>query len=104
MSDKYDIDFGRYLRYDEESPSGLVWKPRRVDDFKSMQAYEAFHTKHLNKTAGGISIDRHGYKLWRVKLFNQVCISSRVIYIIMVGPIDKGLEIDHIDGDSLNNK
>lgn len=103
MSDKYDIDFGRYLRYNEESPSGLVWNPRRVDDFKSMQAYEAFHTKHLNKTAGSIIVDRHGYAHWQVKLYTNVYVVSKIIYIIMVGPIDGGLEIDHIDGNSLNN-
>jgi len=104
MNDKYDIDFGRYLEYREDSPSGLVWKERSSKEFKLWRSYLSWNRRFSGTTAGSISINPHGYKSWRIRLNGITYICSRIIYLIMIGPIPDGYEVDHEDVNSLNNK
>jgi hypothetical protein len=77
-----------YFTYDESSKSCLI----RSSD---------------SREVGGIDLDkRHGkYKRWRVSIPNiGVLLAHRVVWVLNNGVIPLVLEIDHIDGNALNNK
>lgn len=59
------------------------------------------------KEVGGMDVDnRHGkYKRWRVSVPNVgVLLAHRVVWVLNHGEIPTDSEIDHIDGNALNNK
>lgn len=79
-----------YLKYDPESISGLVW----------IKLNKNSHAKLFN-TAGGLDLSTSYWKLsFRGKRYKV----HRVIWYLFHGEIDKGLVIDHIDGNPSNNK
>lgn len=84
-----------YLKYDESSPSGLVWIK---DVFSGMR----FNRKIAS------SGKYAGYKVssgsWRVGLKGQVYLAHRLVFALNTGRIDSDLIIDHIDGNPDNNK
>lgn len=88
-----EIDFeeiSEYLCYDESSPSGLRWKER-------------CGTIRAGVAAGCVLTTRDGHKSWTVRVNNKMYYAHRVIYCLMFGRISSDLNIDHIDGNALNN-
>lgn len=83
--------------YDETSPSCL----RRKYDWKSGMNYQI--TKAFaNDPAGWLKEDRCKY--WIVKINGRDALVHRIIWEIHNGKIPNGYQIDHIDGNSTNNK
>jgi hypothetical protein len=63
--------------------------------------------KSNNKEVGSIDLDsrKSRYKRWRVSLPNcGLLLAHRVVWVLFNGEIPEGFEIDHKDGDALNNK
>jgi len=88
------------LKIDPLSPSGLAWLPR-----KNMQ----FNSYCANKAAGGQHKSTvNQYKSWVVPISyknnkkNYTC--SRIIFLLQNGYLTEGKQVDHKDGNSLNNK
>lgn len=54
--------------------------------------------------AGGLSSSKDHDKYYKVKFKGRTIAAHIVIWSIMVGEIPSGHTIDHIDGNSLNNK
>lgn len=78
------------VEYNENSPSGLVWKC----DTKR---------RGIGEVAGYFSkTDRVIY--WRVSRKNKIFLAHRVIWMIHFGDIPQNMVIDHIDQDSMNNR
>ena len=67
------------LRYCEESPSGLV---------------------DCNDTPVG-TIRKSGY--WEIKLSGKIFKVHRLIYFLINPDADQSLDVDHLDGNKLNN-
>lgn len=93
------------LKIDPLSPSGLTWLLRT----NVTKQTNAWNTICANKKAGHKHINKeNGYESWQVfityngKQKNLRC--SRVIFLLQNGYLNTGKEIDHIDGNSLNNK
>ncbi len=80
------------LEYSEDSPTFLKWKnhPRH---------------KSLNgKDAGGVQKTGQNKTYWCVRNNGRLMLVHRVIYVLFNKvDIPKGMVIDHIDGDGLNN-
>ena len=89
------------LKIDEDSPSGLTWLPR--DDVE-----EKWNSRYANKNAGCKVTNASGYKKWNVQVtYNDkknTLLCSRIIFLLHNGYLTKDKEIDHADGNSLNNK
>lgn len=84
LSSKEIYDF---FYFDDKSPSGLRW---RIKPSKRI---------NVGDVAGSITVD--GY--WRVTL-NKICyFAHRIVYQYHHGFIDNNQDVDHIDGDKLNN-
>ena len=81
------------------STSGLIWIPRECGRFNLYYANKMAGYKHTNK--------KKGYQSWDVsithnnKKYNIKC--SRVILLLHNGYLTKKKEVDHKDGNSLNN-
>lgn len=93
--------FEQCLEYCEDSPSGLRWK---VDRYTGMG-----HRRLLIK-AGDIagSINRGfgdgDYTYWVINLNEALYKAHRIIYCLHYGTLSPELQIDHIDGNPLNNR
>jgi len=59
---------------------------------------------HIGDLAGSLTINKNGYLRWRIRYNNKNYTVSRIIWEMHNGAIPEGMEVDHIDGDSLNNK
>lgn len=80
--------------YDENSPSGLRWKILRANN-----------KVKIGDTAGSIHTDtRTGRKCWHVTINNKRYLAHRVVFVLLHGTVNVDLEVDHIDGNSMNNK
>ena len=95
--------FEEYFEYDPESPSGLRWKVDR---------YSGRYHKKLQTRAGDVagSIQKpskqraDNYEYWIVGLDKVIYRVHRVIYCLHYGKLSHELQIDHIDGNPLNNR
>lgn len=88
------MDFSEYFIYDTKSKTGLVWNYTK---------YTGSHGKTLTiwpgKEAGWIS--KYGYG--EVKLEGKCYKCHRIIWELFNGKIPEKADIDHIDGNRLNN-
>lgn len=86
-----------YLRelfiVDPSSPSGLRWRANR-GGVKAGSVAGWFH-KHSTDS------NRHD---WLVCVYSKTWIASRIIFFITYGNIPDGMAIDHINGNSLDNR
>ena len=92
------MEWVELFKYDENSPSCLI----RCTDWLSGMDYKI---KKASKgdPVGSIATQR-GYSRWCLKVNNKTFTISRIIWELHYGVIPKGMFIDHIDGNSLNNK
>lgn len=83
LKDKY--------HYDENSKSGLIF---------SLNSRKPF------KEAGSIDTDARSkrYQRWRIGFEGKLLLAHRVVWMLIHGEIPENYEVDHIDGNALNNK
>ena len=85
------------VKINSNSPSGLMWLPRKKH---GNQKDNCGYVIILNK--------KNGYRGWVVNiLYNKkqcLPLCSRIIFLLANGYLTKGKEIDHIDGNPLNNR
>lgn len=61
--------------------------------------------KLFGKVAGSVFCNRDGgTKYRRLKIEGKSCFAHRIVWVMSFGQIESGLEIDHKDGNGLNNK
>jgi hypothetical protein len=80
--------FAQYLDYSETSPSGLIWK------------IIPGNGNQIGDRAGVLGPN----KRWMVKVKGVSYLAHRLVYLLEHGNIIEGAILDHIDGDSTNNK
>lgn len=94
-----------------DSPSGLIWKERPLNQFNSTRGWKIFNKRFANKRVGNILKTHSGKEYWKVdntgnrKLF-ELCPEGavhRIIFIMTKGEIPEGMQIDHRDNNGLNN-
>ena len=84
--------FKKLFYYDETSPSGLRYKVSN-------------NCKGPNKRNAGDHVGsiRHN-RMWVVKVNNKDYVIHRIVWYLNFGNIPKDLVIDHINGNSLDNR
>lgn len=92
MADCNEIEWDKWVYYDEASPTFLRWKVDRYGGKGSI-------IKVSGSPAGGIT--KYGYT--RTKLFGSIYFNHRIIWTMLKGTITGGVQVDHIDGCRSNN-
>lgn len=92
--------------YNEET-GDLIWKTRGEEYFKSKRGHAIWNSRYTGCIAG--SVGTHGSNsskksYVKVSINKSMFYAHRIIYIIFNGSIDGDLEIDHINGNGLDNK
>lgn len=82
------------IEYSEESPSGLVWK---VGGNRKVVGAQVGYRKTQVR---GV----YERSTWTTMIKYKSYLCHRLVWILHNGEIPEGMEIDHIDGNSLNNK
>lgn len=94
MSDSLIGMMKEYLKYDEYSPSGLVWLKPSILSNGTIRNFQ-----RIGKPAG--SKTTHGY--WELRLKNHRFYVHRIVWQLHYGEITEGFFIDHVDGNKQNN-
>lgn len=96
----YNLDWSKYFALDEASPSGLVWVIPQY--FRGTPNYS-----RVGQPVGSIGKTKNR-EYWSVGLSEDWVRSTylihRVVWVMINGSVDLGNDIDHIDGNGLNNK
>jgi len=94
--DYNNIVWSDYFEYSEDSPSGVVWKIPR-------QYFGYLKYDRIGTPVGSISVSRNT-SYYAVGISFGSFQVHRIIWCLLHGSVDKNYDIDHIDGNGLNNK
>lgn len=85
----------------------LTWTVRPREHFANDRGWNVFNARYAGKVAGKICRDGDGYSCVELVVSTHGKRRSfkahRVIWEMINGPIPKGIEIDHVDTNSMNN-
>lgn len=88
----------KLLRYDPDT-GFLFWLPRGLEFFKDAKSWKIWNTRFAGVRAFN-SVATHGYTSGRI--FRKQHRAHRVIWAMQTGDWPKN-EIDHVDGNKINN-
>ena len=88
---------------DSSCPSGLRWKWRPRSHFNSDQGWKTANRVNAGKPAGSLRSSKSAEPRYYVCVFYIRLQSSRIVYALTHNRDPHPLDIDHIDGDKLNN-
>ena len=89
----------------EYGDGSLFWKERPVSHFKSKRGHSVFSKLFAGQKVGYLYKNRRGRESYlHAEVFGKGFMVHRVIFALHNGFIDGFLDIDHIDGNGLNNK
>lgn len=77
----------------------LLWREREVSSYRD----EIWNKRYALKIAGTKNKKKSGLSHLRVRVNNQRFYVHRIIWTMVNGEIPDGMEIDHSDGNGLNN-
>jgi hypothetical protein len=98
--DYNSIQWSDYFVYDTSSPTCLRWKNDRYAGLNNQ-----IKRKSAGDIAGSLREDKSdGYKSQNVSLKNKSYRVSRIIYCLFYGSISEDMVIDHINGNSTDNR
>lgn len=92
------MNWSDYFAYNAETGE-LSHKPRPREMFACNWAFLVWNKRFANKRAESMN---NGYLAIRV--YKKQYRANRVVYEMFNGPIPKGMVVDHIDRNPLNNK
>jgi len=94
--DYNSYDFASWVKLDNTSPSGLSWiAPRSYSG--------ALNYDRVDKPAGAVQEYNGRQAYYAVGVFGLSFFVHRIIFVLHHGKINPANDIDHIDGNSLNN-
>ena len=93
----YSVDFSTMFEYNEDSPSGLIWK---IKPF----TFGRFNIQVGDKVGSMSRTSKGKPKSWDTMIAGVKYKIHRIIWILHYGSIDESLVIDHIDRNPFNNK
>jgi hypothetical protein len=94
--DYREYKFNEVFELSEESPSGIVWKvPRKYSN--------KLNYGRVGKQAGNVRDFNGRQQYYVVSISGKSFFTHRIAYLLYHGNVDPENDIDHIDGNSLNN-
>lgn len=96
-SKNYNLDWSKYFKLDEDSDSGLVWNTPKY--FNGTPNFD-----RIGHPVGSV-INGKKNSYWMVGIGGMGSfLIHRIIWVMLNGQVSEEKEIDHIDGNGLNNK
>ena len=89
--------------FDFDSRLGvLIWKERPLEHFNTERGYKMWNSRYANTISSPKTKHTNGY---RVVLINKkLFLQHRILFMLYTNSdIPSGMEIDHIDGNKINN-
>lgn len=96
-------DYLKLVEWSAESSTGLVWKPRSREMFKTQASFTHFKTTREGRAAGYLSTDENGYQSWKIEILSKPFTVSVLVYNLMVGEVPSKMVVDHKNGNALDN-
>lgn len=90
------FDFASLVKLDATSPSGLSWIAPRMYGGR-------LNYKRVGSPAGNIKNFNNRQDYYIIVVFNAPFFVHRIVYLLANGYVNAANDIDHIDGNSLNN-
>ncbi|AUR98896.1 HNH nuclease [Vibrio phage 1.256.O._10N.286.45.F8] len=90
------------LHYDTES-GVFTWIERPDSHFSSVRVSRSWRGRNVGKVAGSILKDGSGKKYISISVDGVLYLAHRLAFIYVQGEINSELEVDHIDGNGMNN-
>lgn len=91
------FDFKSVFELSDESPTGLTWKVPRLYSGK-------LNYSRVGEPAGFICRNKNrNISYYSVNVFRKHFLVHRIIMSILICDLDPNLDVDHIDGNGLNN-
>ena len=91
------------LLYDADS-GVLTWRERPEHHFRTRRGWRTFLSQKADRPAGGFLKKGKWGSYHGVRLDKTLYLSHRIIWVMVNGYIPDGMEIDHIDGNTENNR
>lgn len=91
------------LDYNPET-GDLTWKKRPRSSFKTDGIFKSWNTRLSGTKAGTESFNSTGKMYSSVSVNGRKIMTHRIVWVLLYGSIVESLEIDHIDGNGLNNR
>ena len=89
-------NFSEFVAIDSNSPSGLAWvAPRKY--------IHTLRYDRVGKPAGNIREFNGRQSYWVITLFGKSFFCHRIVWLLHNGTVCEETDVDHIDGNSLNN-
>ena len=82
----------------------LLWKERPLSHFKDKSSQSTFNKIRANNTAGNEAVGPSGKRYIKVMVSKENYVAHRICARMAGFDFSESDEIDHIDGDGLNNK
>jgi hypothetical protein len=99
-----DLSFVREcLDYDPDTGI-FLWRERPRGHFRTQRACATWNARYAGKLAGWRLVVDRGEVYWALTLNNRACLAHRIAWLLTYGDDPRPHEIDHIDGNPLNNR
>jgi hypothetical protein len=85
------------------APSGLVWKSRPREHFRTHRGWKISNTRDAGRNAGNLSFSGDGDPRYMVKINQLKYPAHRVVFALANERDPYPMEVDHIDRNSINN-
>lgn len=96
----------KYLRecFSYDPATGhMVWLKRPESHFPTLKGVNIFNAQQAGKKAGCANAGRFGHSYLKVRVNKRLHLCHRLAWVWMNGDIPNLMEVDHIDGNTLNN-
>jgi hypothetical protein len=96
----------QYLKecFSYDSATGeMRWLERPPHHFRTAKGHKVFNAQQSGKKAGCGNESPPGHVYLKVRVNKRLHLCHRLAWVWMNGDIPAGMEVDHIDGNTLNN-
>lgn len=81
----------------------LRWKKRDRSEFSCDRSFKIFNSRFAGKIAGNVYTTKAGKSYRTVRVNRRLLLAHRIIWVMVTGDFPEH-EIDHINGNSLDNR